>query len=94
MLLVVALSGFLVEHMRDLGRQTTARVMLLGLIPTIIVMAEPDLGSATVYVAGTLALLFVAGAPWRRCSRSRPRWCWWPLRGWACRFSSPTRRTA
>jgi rod shape determining protein RodA len=51
--------------MRDLGRQTTARVMLLGLIPTIIVMAEPDLGSATVYVAGTLALLFVAGAPWR-----------------------------
>jgi rod shape determining protein RodA len=64
-LLVVALSGFLVEHMRNLGRQTTARVMLLGLIPTIIVMAEPDLGSATVYVAGTLALLFVAGAPWR-----------------------------
>jgi rod shape determining protein RodA len=64
-LLVVALSGFVVEHMRDLRRQTTARVMLLGLIPTIIVMAEPDLGSATVYVAGTLALLFVAGAPWR-----------------------------
>jgi rod shape determining protein RodA len=64
-LVVVALSGFLVEHMRALGRQTTARVMLLGLIPTIIVMAEPDLGSATVYVAGTLALLFVAGAPWR-----------------------------
>lgn len=64
-LLVVALSGFLVEHMRALGRQTTARVMLLGLIPTIIVMAEPDLGSATVYVAATLALLFVAGAPWR-----------------------------
>jgi rod shape determining protein RodA len=64
-LLVVALSGFVVERMRELGRQTTARVMLLGLIPTMIVMAEPDLGSATVYVAGTLALLFVAGAPWR-----------------------------
>jgi len=40
-------------------------VMLLGLIPTMIVMAEPDLGSATIYVAGTLAMLFVAGAPWR-----------------------------
>ena len=26
-LLVVAASGFLVEHLRDLGRQTTARVM-------------------------------------------------------------------
>jgi rod shape determining protein RodA len=64
-LLVVALAGFLVERMREMGRQTTARVMLLGLIPTMIVMAEPDLGSATVYVAGTLAILFVAGAPWR-----------------------------
>ena len=51
-LLVVALSGFLVERMREMGRQTTARVMLLGLLPTMIVMAEPDLGSATVYVAG------------------------------------------
>jgi len=40
-------------------------VMLLGLLPTLLVMAEPDLGSATVYVAGTLAILFVAGAPWR-----------------------------
>ena len=48
-----------------MGRQTTARVMLLGLLPTMLVMAEPDLGSATVYVAGTLAILFVAGAPWR-----------------------------
>ena len=64
-LLVVALSGFLVERMREMGRQTTARVMLLGLVPTMIVMAEPDLGSATIYVAGTLAILFVAGAPWR-----------------------------
>jgi rod shape determining protein RodA len=64
-LLVTALAGFVVERMREMGRQTTARVMLLGLIPTMIVMAEPDLGSATVYVAGTLAILFVAGAPWR-----------------------------
>jgi rod shape determining protein RodA len=64
-LLVVALSGFLVERMREMGRQTTSRVMLLGLLPTMLVMAEPDLGSASVYVAGTLAILFVAGAPWR-----------------------------
>jgi rod shape determining protein RodA len=64
-LLVVALAGFVVERMREMGRQTTARVMLLGLLPSMLVMAEPDLGSATVYVAGTLALLFVAGAPWR-----------------------------
>jgi rod shape determining protein RodA len=64
-LLVVALAGFVVERMREMGRQTTARVMLLGLLPTMLVIAEPDLGSATVYVAGTLAILFIAGAPWR-----------------------------
>ena len=64
-LLVVTLSAFVVDRMRRMGRDTTARIMLLGLIPTMLVIAEPDLGSALVYVAGTLAVLFVAGAPWR-----------------------------
>ena len=64
-LLVLALAGFVVDRMRSMGRQTTARVMLLGLVPTMLVMAEPDLGSAMVYVAATLAILYVAGAPWR-----------------------------
>jgi rod shape determining protein RodA len=65
-LLVVALSGFLVDRMRRMGRDTTARITLLGLLPAMIVMAEPDLGSAMVYVVGTLAVLFVAGAPWKQ----------------------------
>jgi rod shape determining protein RodA len=64
-LLVVALSGFLVDRMRRMGRDTTARIMLLGLLPAAFVMAEPDLGSAMVYVVATLAILFVAGAPWK-----------------------------
>jgi rod shape determining protein RodA len=64
-LLVVALSAFVVARMRRMGRETTARIMLLGLIPAMLVMAEPDIGSALVYVVGTLAVLFVAGVPWR-----------------------------
>jgi rod shape determining protein RodA len=64
-LLVIALAGFVVDRLRWMGRDTTARIMLLGLLPAMIVMAEPDLGSAMVYVVGTLAVLFVAGAPWR-----------------------------
>jgi rod shape determining protein RodA len=65
-LLVLALSAFIVDRMRRMGgRDTTARVMLLGLVPTMLVMAQPDLGTSLVYVVGTLALLFVAGAPWR-----------------------------
>jgi rod shape determining protein RodA len=65
-LLVLALSGFVVDRLRGAGsRETTARVMLLGLVPAMLVMAQPDLGTAMVYVVGTLAVLFVAGAPWR-----------------------------
>jgi rod shape determining protein RodA len=64
-LLVLTLSAFVVDRMRSMGRHTTARIMLLGLVPTMLVIAEPDLGSALVYVAATLAVLFVAGAPWR-----------------------------
>src|SRR6185503_4125654 len=64
-ILIAALGGFVVDRMRRMGRDTTARIMLLGLFPTMLVILEPDLGSALVYVAATLAILFVAGAPWR-----------------------------
>jgi rod shape determining protein RodA len=65
-LLVLALAGFIVDRLRGAGgRQTTARVMLLGLLPTMLVMAQPDLGTSLVYIVGTLALLFVGCAPWR-----------------------------
>ena len=65
-LLVLSLSAFIVDRLRGTGgRETTARIMLLGLVPTMLVMAQPDLGTSLVYVVGTLALLFIAGAPWR-----------------------------
>jgi rod shape determining protein RodA len=65
-LLVLSLAGFIIDRLRGAGsRQTTARVMLLGLVPTMLVMAQPDLGTSLVYVIGTLALLFIGGAPWR-----------------------------
>jgi rod shape determining protein RodA len=65
-LVVVALSAFLVDRARRLhDRDTTARVMLLALIPAALVMLQPDLGSSLVYIAIVFALLFVAGTPWR-----------------------------
>ena len=64
-LLVLAVSAFIVERMRRPGRDTTARIMILALFPAMLVMAQPDLGTSLVYVVGALALLFVAGAPWR-----------------------------
>ena len=64
-LLVLALAAFLVDRMRRLDRQTTARIVVLGLIPAMLVMAQPDLGTAMVYIVCILGVLFVAGAPWR-----------------------------
>jgi rod shape determining protein RodA len=66
-LLILALSGFVVDRSRRLGeRDTTSRVMLLALGPAMLVIAQPDLGSGMVYVAIGLMTLFVAGTSWRQ----------------------------
>jgi rod shape determining protein RodA len=65
LLLVVALAGFAVDRARRLGeRETTSRIVLLALIPAMLVVAQPDLGSGLVYLAIVLAVLFVAGTKW------------------------------
>jgi rod shape determining protein RodA len=65
-LLLVALSAFVVDRSRSLQqRDTTVRVMLLTLIPAGLVIVQPDLGSGLVYIVVGLAVLFVAGASWR-----------------------------
>ena len=64
-LLILALSAFIIDRLRRLGeRETTSRIMLLALLPTLLVMAQPDLGTSIVYVTIALALLFVAGTKW------------------------------
>lgn len=65
-LVILALSAFMVDRIRRIGeRDTTARVMLAALVPAALVMAQPDLGSALVYVVIVLTVLFVAGTSWR-----------------------------
>jgi rod shape determining protein RodA len=65
LLLVVALAAFTVDRMRRLGeRETTSRIVLLALVPAMLVVAQPDLGSGLVYLAIVLAVLFVAGTKW------------------------------
>ena len=66
MLLILALSALVVDRSRQLGeRETTARVMLAALLPAMLVIAQPDLGSGLVYLTIAVTLLFVAGVPWR-----------------------------
>ena len=65
LLLILALSAFMVDRMRRLNeRETTSRIMLLALIPAILVVGQPDLGSGLVYIAIAVTVLFVAGTKW------------------------------
>jgi len=66
-LLILALAAFVVDRGRKLReRETTARVMIGALVPAMLVIAQPDLGSGMVYMTIAFALLFVAGASWRQ----------------------------
>src|SRR5690349_19752249 len=66
LLFVIALAGLLAERQRAVGAwETTLRVVGFGLVPVVLVFAQPDLGSALVYLAALGAMLFVAGVPWR-----------------------------
>jgi len=61
-LLIVFMAAFVVDSSRRTsGRQLVARVMLLVLVPTMLVIAEPDLGSALVYIVAAFAVLYIAG---------------------------------
>jgi rod shape determining protein RodA len=66
-LLIVALSAFVVGRSRRLRElDTTARVLLVALVPAMLVILQPDLGSGLVYMAIVFMLLFVAGTSWRQ----------------------------
>jgi rod shape determining protein RodA len=65
-LLILALSAFAVERSRRMSEhRTTARILLLGLIPAMIVMAQTDLGDALIYVLIAVAVLFFLGTSWK-----------------------------
>ena len=66
-LLIVALAAFAVDRSRRLHeRRTTARIMLLALIPALIVIPQPDLGTGLVYVAVGFTVLFFGGTSWKQ----------------------------
>jgi rod shape determining protein RodA len=66
-LLILALSAFAVDRSRRLHeRRTTARIMVLALIPAMLVIPQPDLGTGMVYVVIGFMLLFVAGTSFKQ----------------------------
>jgi rod shape determining protein RodA len=67
LLFVLALAGFIAERARNASEVgTTLRTLGLGAIPIVLVFAQPDLGTALVYLAALAAMLFVCGTPWKQ----------------------------
>jgi rod shape determining protein RodA len=65
LMLVLALAGFVIDGARrGSPRQRTLRYLCLGLAPAALVFLQPDLGTALVFVAITLAVMYVGGVPW------------------------------
>jgi rod shape determining protein RodA len=66
LLLVLSLAGVLAGRGRRVGEwRTTASVVGLAAIPTLLVFLQPDIGTALVYGAILAAALFFAGTRWR-----------------------------
>jgi rod shape determining protein RodA len=66
-LLVVAVSAFAVDRSRRLHeKRTTFRIILLAVLPALMVIPQPDLGTALVYIVAGFAILFFAGTSWKQ----------------------------
>jgi rod shape determining protein RodA len=67
LLFVLAVAGFIAERARNPSDPSlTLRVLGLGIVPILLVFAQPDLGTALVYAAALGAMLFVCGTPWKQ----------------------------
>ncbi len=64
--MIVLLSSRLSEAGRDLRRPGEVMVsLLLALLPMVLIVRQPDLGTAMVLVPTAIILMFVAGVPFR-----------------------------
>lgn len=65
-LIIAVLAAYIVERMRDRNAtRLTLGVLGLAALPAALIFLQPDLGTALVYGAITMSLLFVAGVPWQ-----------------------------
>jgi rod shape determining protein RodA len=65
LLFVLALAGFVAERGRRVQSANTMLATIgLALIPIGLVFLQPDIGTALVYTAALVAVLFVAGTRW------------------------------
>jgi rod shape determining protein RodA len=66
LLLIVSLSAFAVQRSRRLHeRRTTAQLLALALMPAMLVIPEPDIGTSLIYMGIAFMILVFAGTPWK-----------------------------
>jgi rod shape determining protein RodA len=64
-LLAIALGAFLANNGKQIGRiDIPLKTIVLAAVPILLVFAQPDAGTALVYIAVLAAVLFVAGIRW------------------------------
>lgn len=66
-LLILTLAAVAVDRSRRQSElRTIVRVLLLALLPALLVVAQPDLGTGLVYLTVAVAVLFFAGIGWKQ----------------------------
>jgi rod shape determining protein RodA len=64
-LFILVVAGVLADRARSMSDpRTPLRAIAFGLVPILLVFVQPDIGTALVYTAGLLAVLFVSGVRW------------------------------
>jgi rod shape determining protein RodA len=64
-LFILVIAGVLADRTRNMGEALTPlRAIGFGLVPILLVFVQPDIGTALVYTAGLVAVLFVSGVRW------------------------------
>ncbi len=64
-LLLLAVAAFAIDTARRVSPvRRSARLLLLGVVPALLVFMQPDLGTGAAYIVITLTVLFVAGVRW------------------------------
>jgi len=63
--MILVLAGLIVDRGSQIGSRRFS-LLALGVagLPALMIFAQPDLGTAIVYLAVLAALLFIAGVPW------------------------------
>ncbi len=66
LVVIIALAKYLSDHQEQIGElRVFLTSLVMAAVPTLLVFAEPDLGSAVIFAAIWLGMVLAAGAKWR-----------------------------